>query len=390
MKGNWRRWLAAGMAAATLAACPPVHTARAEDAVLASGAPGVSAASCVLYEPESGRLLFEKDAHTARPVASTTKLMTALLAAESGDLDRVVTVTKEAVMVEGTALGLREGDQITIRDLIVGLLLVSGNDAANVLAIALAGDLPSFAEKMNARAQEIGMQDSHFVTPSGLDAEGHAASAYDMALLAAQVLKNEELAAICASKREVVHFGNPPRAVQVSNHNKLLSLYPDAVGMKTGFTKKAGRCLVSAARRDGVTLIAVTLNAGDDWNDHMALYNYGFAQAEAVALPAPELPALPVAGGRTARVHLECEAPPTVVLLKGEAEQVEVRVEIPAFALAPVMQGERVGEVHYRLGQRELAVLPLTAAYTVDAREVAGYGTRYGRCLRQLLWCLLW
>ena len=136
MKGTWRRWLAAGMAAATLAACPPVHTARAEDAVLASGAPGVSAASCVLYEPESGRLLFEKDAHTARPVASTTKLMTALLAAESGDLDRVVTVTREAVMVEGTALGLREGDQITIRDLIVGLLLVSGNDAANVLAIA--------------------------------------------------------------------------------------------------------------------------------------------------------------------------------------------------------------------------------------------------------------
>lgn len=175
---------------------------------------------------------------------------------------------------------------------------------ANTIAMVTAGSLPAFAEKMNAKAAELGMKDSHFVTPSGLDQEGHASSAYDMALLAAAALRNPLLAEICAKKSAVIAFGNPKRKVTVTNHNKLLSLYPDAVGMKTGFTKKSGRCLVSAARKDGVTLIAVTLNSPDDWNDHIRLYEQGFPQLESFQPSLPELPDVKVAGGLTDTVQL--------------------------------------------------------------------------------------
>ena len=347
--------------------------------------PAVSAKSAMLYEPVSGRVLLEKDAHTPRPMASTTKIMTALIAMESCQPEREVTVAKEAVLVEGSSLGLRGGDKINMRDLVTGLMLVSGNDAANAIAMEMAGSLPAFAEMMNRKAQELGMKDSSFVTPSGLDAEGHAASAYDMALLAAAALRNNDLAEICAMRTAKIRLGNPQRVTMVSNHNRLLSLYPYAVGMKTGFTKKSGRCLVSAARKDGVTLVAVTLNAPDDWNDHIAMYERGFAMVESVSLPAPALPDLPVGGGRTSALTLTMDTPPAVPLLKGEGERVETIVELPRFLMAPVLKGEQVGMVHYWAGGRELAALPIRAAYKIDERPVADYGGSFKVWLGNLL-----
>lgn len=346
--------------------------------------PGLSSLSAVLYEPESGRVIFEKDAHTPRPMASTTKIMTALLAAEKCSPEQMVTIPKQAVMVEGSSLGLKEGDQISMRDLITGLLLESGNDAANTIALTVSGSLEAFAVVMNERAAELGMKNSTFVTPSGLDQGNHSSSAYDMALLAAEVMRNDMLAEICAQKKAVIHLGNPVREATVSNHNRLLSLYPYAVGMKTGFTKKSGRCLVSAARKDGVLLIAVTLNGGDYWNDHMALYNAGFEKVESVDLTLPELPNLAVSGGMTGYVQLRCETPPAQVLMKEEAGKVSVRVELPPFTLAPVISGQRVGTVRYLLEGRELCALPLTAAYPVDARPVAGYTQRFWEWFREL------
>lgn len=372
-----RRWLAGATAALFCLACTP--------AAQAEGVGGLSSLSAVLYEPESGRVLYEKDAHTPRPMASTTKLMTALIAMESCPPDLEIEVTAEAVRVEGSALGLRAGDRITMVDLVTGLLLASGNDAANVIAYTVAGSIPAFAERMNERAAEIGMEDSVFVTPSGLDEGGHSSSAYDMALLAAEVLKNETLASICGMKTAVIEFGNPPREVTVSNHNKLLRLYPYAIGMKTGFTKKSGRCLVSAARKDGATLIAVTLNGGDYWNDHMALYNYGFTQVEAVPLAPPALPDLPVAGGQTGAVALSTPAPPVKTLLAGERDTLRTQIELPKFLFAPVTAGEEVGRVRYFAGERELCALPITTAETTAARPVAGYGERFARILGELL-----
>lgn len=389
-----KRWIGCALALACLLTGSGAIAGGAEspDAVqtAAQGSPGsISSLSAVLYEPESGRVLFEKDAHTPRAMASTTKLMTALLAAENAEPDRDVVVTKEAVMVEGSALGLRAGDHISMRDLVTGLLLESGNDAANVIAVTLAGSLPAFADIMNRRAAQLGMEHSVFVTPSGLDQENHSACAYDMALLGAEVMRHPELAAICATKQTVIEMGNPKRKVTVTNHNKLLSLYGPAVGMKTGFTKKSGKCLVSAAEQDGVRLIAVTLNGGDYWNDHIKLYEYGFGQVEKAALEMPSLAPVPVAGGMTGQVDVQMETPPAVTLLKGEAAQVVCTVEREPFVWAPVTGDQILGWVSYRLGERELCRLPLTAVYTVEARPVAGYGGRvkrlFGELLRELL-----
>lgn len=349
----------------------------------------LSSLSAVLYEPTTGTVLYEKDAHTSRAMASTTKLMTALLAAESGDLARDVEATAAAVAVEGSALGLRAGDKISMEDLITGLLLASGNDAANTIALTVDDSLEAFAGRMNARAAEIGMKESHFVTPSGLDGDGHAASAYDMALLGAEVLKNPVLARICATKTAEIEMGNPKHKVTVSNHNKLLRLYGDAIGMKTGFTKKSGKCLVSAASRDGVTLIAVTLNGGDYWNDHISLYEYGFSLLEAVTPEAPALPEMPVAGGETSRLRLTAAAPAPMILAKGKGEQLTVTISLPSFLLAPVQPGQRVGEICYALDGEVLQRIPIEAEYKIAARPVAGFAERFREYIGLLLRGLL-
>lgn len=380
-----KKWICCGAALLCLSASVP---GQAEPA--SSGGPGgLSSLSAVLYEPESGRVLFEKDAHTPRPMASTTKLMTALLAMENADPEQNVAVTQEAVLVEGSALGLRAGDNISMQDLVTGLLLASGNDAANAVALTVGGSLPAFADMMNAKAAGLGMKESTFVTPSGLDKDNHSASAYDMALLGAEVMRNPTLASICATKTTVIEMGNPKRKVTVSNHNKLLSLYGPAVGMKTGFTKKSGKCLVSAAEKDGVRLIAVTLNGGDYWNDHIKLYEYGFGRVEKAPLPSPALPDLPVAGGQLEKIQLHVEEPPAVTLLKGERDAIVWSVEMPAFVWAPVTEGELLGWVQYRLGERELGRLPVTAAHSVEARPVADFGGQMKRELKNLLQELL-
>lgn len=337
----------------------------------------LSSASAVVLEADSGEVVYAKDPHTARPMASTTKLMTALLAAEALPLDTEITVSAEAVAVEGSALGLRAGDTITLSDLLTGLLLESGNDAANVAAEAVAGDLPAFASLMNAKAAVLGMKNSGFVTPSGLDAEGHAASAYDMALLGRAVLQNTFLRQVCATKSARVYFGTPKREVWVNNHNRLLKLSKDCIGMKTGFTKKSGRCLVSAAQRDGVTVVAATLNGGDYWNDHMKLYEYAFSRLERVTPQPPALAPLAVAGGVREQVALATESPAAVTLKKGESEHIQISIQLPSFLWAPVKAGETVGSVTYRYADDNIVTLPITTAVAVEMRPLATAGERF-------------
>ena len=237
----------------------------------ASGPPDLSAASAILMDGESGRVLFEKNAHQERAIASITKLMTALLVAETIEsVDSEVVIKSEWTGIEGSSLYLKPGEIITVETLLYGLLLHSGNDAAVALAGFCAGDVASFVEQMNHKARELGMKQTHFANPNGLSEDGHYSTAYDMALLGCACAKNELLAKIMATKS--VRFGTRV----FTNHNKLLWKYPGCAGMKTGYTEKAGRTLVSSASREGQTLIAVTLNAPNDWNDHEKLLNYGF------------------------------------------------------------------------------------------------------------------
>ncbi len=339
----------------------------------------LSSLSAVVLEADSGNVVFQKDPHTPRSMASTTKLMTALVAAEMLPADTPVKVSSAAVAVEGSSLGLRAGDTLSMGDLLTGLLLSSGNDAANVVAETVAGDTPAFAQLMNSKAAALGMQNSGFVTPSGLDAEGHAASAYDMALLGRAVLQNDFLREVCATKSTKITVSE--RDVWVTNHNRLLKLSKDCIGLKTGFTKKAGRCLVSAATRDGVTVVVATLNGGDYWNDHLKLYEYAFSRLESVTPKTPALPPMHVAGGTESMLPLVTAQPSAVTVKKGET--VAAKVQLPAFLWAPVYAGETVGWITYRVGDTEMT-LPVTAGKTVSARPRLSAGARFLKNLKEI------
>ena len=323
--------------------------------------PKVSAASAVLMDAGTGRVLYEKGSHTRRLIASTTKLMTALVALESGRrLKETVTVAPEWAGVEGSSIYLRPGEEITLEALLYGLLLRSGNDAALAIAGHCGGTVENFVFRMNQKARELGMADTSFANPNGLDAENHYSSAYDMALLARACLENEALAKIAATRS--VTLGTRT----FTNHNKLLWRYEGCVGLKTGYTEHAGRTLVSAARRDGLTLICVTLNAPSDWADHAALFDWGFAGYEArpLAQAGAQVGQLPVSGGLVPVCPVEAAEDLTAALAPGE--KLEAACELDEVSLkAPVSAGAWVGEVVYYVNQKELARIPLATGKDV-------------------------
>ena len=310
-------------------------------------APTVSAKACVLMDAQSGTLLYALNADEKRPMASTTKIMTTLLTLESGDLDSEFVVDSDAIRVEGSSMGLRAGDVVTKRVLCAGMLLPSGNDAANAAAVAVAGSIPAFLEMMNRRAAEIGMTRTCFASPSGLDADGHGASARDMALLAREALKNDDFAAICRQPSMRVAFGNPPYARTLYKTNKLLSRDETVIGVKTGFTDAAGRCLVSACERGGRRLICVTLFDRSDWNDHLALYDYGFSGASDLTVPMPDALEIPVEGAEKASLGLVPEHDLTLTAWFGVQPVYTQTVRMPPFLTAPVAAHEPVGALVY-------------------------------------------
>ena len=371
MLKHWRNRAAAlGLSLCLVGALCPVAQAAG---------PEVSAQSAVVLTADTGTVLFEKDGHTPRPVASTTKIMTALLALEAAQEqgDPLVDITQEMVAVEGSSMGLQAGDSISLTGLAAGMLLASGNDAANAAALYLDGSLESFAARMNQRAAALGMEDTHFVTPSGLDGEdaqglGHLSTAYDMALLARAALEDQAFRQLCSSPSLAVEFAEPVKRVTYTNHNKLLTQYQGCVGVKTGFTKEAGRCLVSAAERDGALLIAVTLNAPNDWQDHTALLDYGFSQMEPYQLAGGDVRlTVPVVGSPVEVMSLRGSNGGEVTLPLGQGAQVERVVRVPKFLYAPVEAGEQVGEICWYLEGQLLGSAPLIAAGAAPLQEKA-------------------
>lgn len=241
----------------------------------AISSPALSAKHACLLDAVTGDVLFEKDADTPAPMASTTKIMTAIAVIEALPLDKEIEIPAEAVGTEGTSAYFKEGERLTVRDLLYALMLSSANDAAVTLAIACDGSVSLFAERMNRLARELSLQSTHFENPHGLPADGHYTTAKELALIAAYAMKNPVFAEIVGKKSYTCKTSLCTRTFQ--NHNKLLSFSKDAIGVKTGFTKASGRCLVGAAERDGALLISVTLSAPNDWNDHISLFHYGFS-----------------------------------------------------------------------------------------------------------------
>lgn len=328
---------------------------------------GISAKACVLMLADTREVLYAENENEQLPMASTTKIMTSLLALESGLWEQQIKVTSDMVAVEGTSIGLLPDDLISVRTLISGMLLESGNDAANVTAYAVAGGQAQFLDLMNQKAAEIGMENTHFDSVSGLDTDSHYSTAYDMALLTAYALENPKFRSICSEKSERVYYGNPPYARTLYNHNRLLSSYEGAIGVKTGFTKKSGRCLVSAAERDGVTLIAVTLNAPDDWNDHKKLLDYGFSVVKLcdASVLQGDLSVKVVGGDANTVTATTAYAPKFSVA--GDTANVQAQAYLKHFLYAPVEKGETVGSVCYTYNGKVVAQVPLVSTQSVGA-----------------------
>ncbi len=326
----------------------------------------ISAVGAVVIDALTGEVLYEKDCDLQLPMASTTKIMSALIALEQDNLYEEFTVDSEAIKVEGSSMGLQENDRVTLRTLVYGMLLPSGNDAANAVAVRVAGSIEGFVDMMNQKGEELGLKSTHFVTPSGLDdyTDEHYSTAYDMAVLTREALKNQDFLEICSSKNAKVAFGNPPYERWLVNSNKLLSMCDGVIGVKTGFTDKARRCLVSACERDGATLICVTLNDPDDWNDHSKLYDYCFSLMEKQTLPTTaDSLKISVVGGKQEEVLCTTD-PVSVMLPSGKAKEVSCRIYLPPFVYAPVAEGVTVGRADYYYNGEKIAEYPI---YTVQS-----------------------
>lgn len=330
--------------------------------VCCAAEPEISAKAAVLISADTGEIIYERNSSQKLPMASTTKIMTTLLCLESGDLYEEFVVDSNAIMVEGSSMGLQKGDIVTKYALCCGMLLPSGNDAANAAAVKLAGSISDFAVMMNDRARELGLSKTFFVTPSGLEGEGHGSSAYDMAILAREALKNETFRDICSQSSMQVEFGNPPYKRWLKNTNKLLTMCNGVYGVKTGFTDEAGRCLVSACQRDGMELICVTLNDRNDWEDHSRLYDYGFGRVSRVELTIPEVFELDLAGSSEDKLAaVPGDLPVTVTSLMQEQGDIGLRVISSPFVYAPVSRGDEVAQLEISFRGREVRRIPLYA-----------------------------
>ena len=335
---------------------------------ITASALGTSAKGAILINADTCEVIYEHNADGRLPMASTTKIMTGLLLCEYGNFDKEITVTAEMLRVEGSSMGLLAGDKVTLHDLLYGLMLASGNDAANVIAYTLGGTVNGFVNKMNSKAEELGLKNTHFETPSGLDGESHYTSARDLASLAAFAMKNEEFKEAVSTKSATLCYGNPPYRRTLTNHNKLLKTYEDTVGIKTGFTKKSGRCLVSAAKRDGKFVIAVTLNDPDDWQDHRNFLEYGL-NAVKITEVKPQMTeySIPVIGADTHSILLKVEPKTFSSLGNGD---IDCTVNLPRFVYAPIEENEQIGTVVYSKDNKVIEEVALKCGEKIEPQII--------------------
>ena len=322
----------------------------------------ISARSAVLYEPVTNRILYEKNAEQKLPMASTTKIITAITAIENGNLSDVITTSKRAADVEGSSVWLCEGEKQTLENLLYGLMLSSGNDAAIAIAEHIGG-YDKFVEMMNNTAKKAGAVNTSLKNPNGLDEEGHYTTALDMALISAYAMKNQKFREIVSTKEKVIPWEGHNWGRTLKNHNKLLRIYEGANGIKTGFTKKDGRCLVSSAERNGVMLICVTLNAPNDWNDHKTLLDMGFSVLE-TKLVLTEDKTVKVENSNTEYITVKAERQMHIPVK--QEDKTEVVYIVPETLPAPVRVNDVVGKAQVFLNGKMVEEVNMVARETAE------------------------
>lgn len=325
----------------------------------------VSADSAALYDVQSGKFYYEKNADKQRGMASTTKIMTAIIALENCKLDEIVDVKYEYAAVEGSKMYLNPGEEVSVKELLYGLLLSSGNDAAKAIAGHISGSDEKFAELMNKKAEKLGLKSTSFENPSGLDGENHFTTAKELALIANYAMSIPQFRKIAATKSMKTESGR-----YLSNHNKMLKLYDGADGVKTGFTQKCGRCLVSSAEKNGRRLIAVTLNAPDDWNDHTNMLNYGFSMFSPVWVCEENTQMGEAYIVSRGNIGVAAKEALEIYLTDEEKQSLTYSIEGTQMVYPPVNQGDKYGRLSVRVDGKEIASTDLIYTETVQPKII--------------------
>lgn len=325
----------------------------------------VSARSAILCTAD-GRVIFEKNSGVSLPMASITKVMSVIIALENNsDLSASVLVPKQAVGIEGSSVYLTEGERVTLEMLIYSAMLESANDAVTALAILTAGSLDAFVQLMNEKARALSMTATHFCNPHGLHESEHFTTARDYAVLMSYALENETFCKVIATKKAVFQKADGSMSRVLTNHNRLLNTCQGMLGGKTGFTKASGRTLVTAAKRNGTTLICVTIDAPSDWNDHTEMYQKGFEAVKTVSFGKELTAEVPIAAGQSESV---CAVLIEPIAFTVEAnDEITYAVKLPHMAFAPIEGGETLGVAEFYKNGKLIKEVPLVAQATVGA-----------------------
>lgn len=323
----------------------------------------ISAEKAIVIDAETDRVLYEKNADSRALIASTTKMMTALIVCEQCNVLDRVKIPKEAVGIEGSSMYLKEGEILTVQELLYGLMLQSGNDAAVALAIYCGGTVEGFVQLMNDKAASLGLTNTSFENPNGLDGVNHYSSARDLAKLASYAMENPIFARTVSTKS--VRIGERT----LTNHNKLLWRIEGAEGVKTGYTKAAGRTLVSSTERNNRRIIVVTLNASDDWNDHKQLTENGFSHftVKQIIQKGDCVGTVEVAGGQAGKVELIAAEEFSYAMR--QEEEIEIVPQAPGFVYAPVSRGEDAGVVYVCIGKNVIGKIPVVYGKTIERKK---------------------
>ncbi len=362
-----KRWIASILTISLFAVLSPAM-AMAEKAE-----PSIESQSAILIEQSTGKVLFGENAHQRLPMASTTKIMTALIAIEKGNLDDIVTTASEAYGVEGSSMYIQKNEKLSLKDLIYGLMLNSGNDAAIAIAIHIGGSIEGFADLMNERALSLGLTNTHFVTPNGLHDPEHYTSAFDLAAIAREAMNNETFREIAATPYYCTETGNVKRTLK--SKNKILWQYEGGNGIKTGYTEAAGKCLVFSAERADMELIGVVLNSPDIFPESMNMLDYGFeAFSMSRMVKAGELVArVKVNKGSKGLVAVTAGKDIVVPIKIEEGALLKTRVVIPRQIDAPIEKGAELGTLELWDGTRLAASEPLVAMENIDSWGLEDY-----------------
>jgi D-alanyl-D-alanine carboxypeptidase len=365
-----RRWLIGGIMMILWLAIPFQTFAREQvQPDLHASEVSVSAKAAALIDVQSGRILYGKNLDKRMRIASLTKIITAIVAIESGKLDETVTVSKNAYRVEGSSIYLDLGEKQKLIDLVYAIMLRSGNDAATAIAEHVGGgSVQKFVGMMNAKVKELGLEGTHFANPHGLDAEDHYSTAYDMVQLTAYALRNPIFREVVSTKVKKIPWEGKDWNRTMRNKNKMLIRYEGADGVKTGYTEEAGRCLASSATRYGRQLAVIVLQDGNDWNDSGKLLDYGFTKYQYFSPVTDHQPvtSLQLKNGTVDRMEVLAGEKLAYPLREEEKQQVRTELKLPKYLRAPLKEREKVGEMIVYLHETKIGSLPLVAKSSAE------------------------